>query len=65
MRPRLLLPLACLLVAAAAGSAAEAPKAPAPANDGTGHVFSEDFENFDRRRWNEILDKGDAVQDSD
>ena len=52
------MPLLALLLLA---SAAEAPKPAKPAAKPQDVVFSEDFENFDRGRWNEILDKGDAV----
>ena len=54
---RLMLPLACVLFASAADSAAP-PERERPSG---GVVFAEDFENFDRKRWSEILDKGDAV----
>jgi hypothetical protein len=57
---RLTLPLACLLFAAASGSAADAPRDPEQLKNPKDVVFFEDFENFDRKRWNEILDKGDG-----
>src|SRR5687768_12525206 len=58
---RLTLPLACLLFAAASGSA-DAPKnSKLPTKNARDVVFSDDFENFDRQRWNEISDKADAV----
>src|SRR5688572_28359540 len=62
---RLTLPLTCLLLAAASGSAADAPDASISLKNPKNLVFSEDFETFDRKRWNEISDKADAVAIAD
>src|SRR5688572_12329149 len=52
--------IACLLLVAG-GSPAKAPDRAAPARGSKDAVFSEDFENYDRKRWDEISDEANAV----